>query len=1166
MIEPTDVSTCDDRQVKNKSKPLTKNKEGETRKMNSKSINHWKLATLFVVGLMAVVGMFAEDASSALDHGRISNPSPSIVKEQTILKDLQINYTFAAESNLKAATGGLTGTRTEIVVTLPEGWSLPNAVDPTVVTTTPAGADVGKAYIRVRLRGTYLSTVADLPGSSSLTDFNGAAVYAEGARTVTIIITHDDVDTKVDDPTTTTVDEAAEIKELSRLLGGQTIAVTFYKVQTAALTDTSGTVVTGQQTINLMVSDEATPAENAGIIVQALSQSDVSLNTASRAVKRGAIVPRVDVTYRYRDAMVSGNEIEVMLPADWAAAYPPYSETTDATATAGFGADVQSITPTISGPQPNKRSYVLVTAPGLEQAAAADGKATYITTVTGSTAEVTVAAGTSTVPSEVGGGTIITFSFYNVRIPLLPPPNDKAEFAVTDTFKDPAYAYTLSAGVSNPALATVTPSVSNPVISSTRDVTVTYVVTDPLYDETEVSIGLPGGWAAAFSPLAYPGSANGFGNVVNPVAPTGADRATSSYVEVTVRLDGTSISGDAVNTNPRLMSSDATKAARIELASVVSIPILSINRNEALKRDDRITVVFRNVMLPDRTGDALFNSISDMLGTEPRRYNDLIPLEANKIKITVLPPTLSDIRVTPHPFKEKSTDDIKVTYEVRHPSGLTDNAVSIALPSGLTTTTFGTTFREMKTRSGVTTLPPEPLPADKTEADYQYVTVTDTVAKAFTAAPALFDQEVTFTGDMPLGGEITVTYHNAVISELPLPSSAHTAPNNERKTIRDDFVRHIKVRDSAVSHNGSAYETDAYKRKIRITTAATNLSFVSVAPKPVKGGEVRDMVVTYTAQDVVYGNTITIGLPNTWKAAYANDGSASAAGFGSFDKSINLALTADTATAARRMVSTKAAALATGASASKTSYVTVEYSPRGASMNTAEVEINVNEVMIPVIGDMKNGDGIVITYHNVQVPELDAFQLANRPPPDTNIVIAQFTVTDKITGAIDKYETDAQVTVEHPNLSDIQVTPKMVKEGSIINRMTVTYTANDIIYSGNQIFIRIPEHWDPAYPSVSPNFVNETSLLPTADKLMTSYMRFTPRPANMDLTINSITSDGVDMMVNGDMGNGNRITVAFYNVRVREVTGQNPSGRLHQGYGQTEYQRNSKCGAGALQP
>ena len=76
-------------------------------------------------------------------------------------------------------------------------------------------------------------------------------------------------------------------------------------------------------------------------------------------------------------------------------------------------------------------------------------------------------------------------------------------------------------------------------------------------------------------------------------------------------------------------------------------------------------------------------------------YNDLIPLEANRIKITVLPPTLSDVRVTPHNVKEKSTRDITVTYEVRHPSGLTDNEVSITLPLGLTVSTFETIFRDI---------------------------------------------------------------------------------------------------------------------------------------------------------------------------------------------------------------------------------------------------------------------------------------------------------------------------------------------------------------------------------------------------------------------------------------------------------------------------------------
>ena len=47
-----------------------------------------------------------------------------------------------------------------------------------------------------------------------------------------------------------------------------------------------------------------------------------------------------------------------------------------------------------------------------------------------------------------------------------------------------------------------------------------------------------------------------------------------------------------------------------------------MNRNEAMKSGDTITVVFKNVMLLDRTGDALF-TISDVLdgganANEPR--------------------------------------------------------------------------------------------------------------------------------------------------------------------------------------------------------------------------------------------------------------------------------------------------------------------------------------------------------------------------------------------------------------------------------------------------------------------------------------------------------------------------------------------------------------------
>ena len=62
MIEPTDASKCDERQVKKQAKPLTKKrKEGETRIMFNQDMKTWKLGLFFVVSLMLVVGVFSSE-------------------------------------------------------------------------------------------------------------------------------------------------------------------------------------------------------------------------------------------------------------------------------------------------------------------------------------------------------------------------------------------------------------------------------------------------------------------------------------------------------------------------------------------------------------------------------------------------------------------------------------------------------------------------------------------------------------------------------------------------------------------------------------------------------------------------------------------------------------------------------------------------------------------------------------------------------------------------------------------------------------------------------------------------------------------------------------------------------------------------------------------------
>ena len=113
MSKQKDASTCDERQVENKPKPLTNKKEGETRKMNHKSMNHWKMAALFVVGLMAMAGLFVEDASAQTATVRIS---PTSVQSDSVVSRVTVHYTIQtlATGSNNIATGLTLGLPTQL--------------------------------------------------------------------------------------------------------------------------------------------------------------------------------------------------------------------------------------------------------------------------------------------------------------------------------------------------------------------------------------------------------------------------------------------------------------------------------------------------------------------------------------------------------------------------------------------------------------------------------------------------------------------------------------------------------------------------------------------------------------------------------------------------------------------------------------------------------------------------------------------------------------------------------------------------------------------------------------------------------------------------------------------------------------------------------------------
>ncbi|RKU14344.1 hypothetical protein C6502_00555 [Candidatus Poribacteria bacterium] len=673
--------------------------------------------------------------------------------------------------------------------------------------------------------------------------------------------------------------------------------------------------------------------------------------------------------------------------------------------------------------------------------------------------------------------------------------------AMAGWFAGEATAQTATVSVSPPSVesGTTAPTVRVTYTLETGD---TDTTTPNIVENHAVSIALPTGLAVSGTTFS------------TTLGKTDADG--NPYV---------SISGSAVSAFP---AAGATGAPEVAAATGT----FTVTADWRVNR--RLTVTYHNVPIAELSESQLQNRDTAVnLGFTISGATTITPAA---LEIGVTHPTLSDIRVRPQDVPEKSTKKITVTYEVRHPE-LMANKVDIALPSGLTDTTFtattanlyeGDLYPRQKSATDSTIL----FRPEENANTTPYVTWTDTVDALLsligqptgttlptdTVAPSLTaNGHFSVTGNMKFGEEINVIYHNVVINELPTPVDPRTK-------IRDDLVGYIVVSDSKVSpipsggtageDSGAAYAADSYKEYLRITTTATALSAVDVTPDPVKGGSVEDMTVTYKSMDTVYDNEITIKLPDDWAPAYPE----SAPTFG-----------------------TDALKTAPTTGAATTSYVVVGKGYDLVESGTFHITASDNwKLVLDLKDDMSNRETIEVTYHNVMVPELDRSQLLARDTP----VMAQFTVTDTITGS--DYEDDTQVTVAHPDLSDIQVTPrKPVKEDSIIN-MTVTYTAKDIIYTTNEIFIRIPLGWKPAHPEASAIFVDEEDVS-AADRATTSYVKITERlsgkksdGSKSELNIDDITADGVEMTVNGNMNNGDRIIVSFYNVKVQPLDDRTP--------------------------
>ena len=126
MIESTDASNCDRHQVKNKPKPLTHKKRGETRTMQYECMKTWKMTALFVVGLMLLVGVFTNTASAQSSTVVGTSSATGTTLDVTAEDVIDLYITYRVEEDAADSNGGLSivasGTAT-VTFSLPTGLS-----------------------------------------------------------------------------------------------------------------------------------------------------------------------------------------------------------------------------------------------------------------------------------------------------------------------------------------------------------------------------------------------------------------------------------------------------------------------------------------------------------------------------------------------------------------------------------------------------------------------------------------------------------------------------------------------------------------------------------------------------------------------------------------------------------------------------------------------------------------------------------------------------------------------------------------------------------------------------------------------------------------------------------------------------------------------------------
>ena len=697
MIEPTDASTCDERQVKNKPNSLHKRK-GETRTMSIQGTKHWQLGLFFVIGLMLVVGLFADTASA--QKGTVSI-RPSMGDSGEVLGSVTVDYRVKTaipgtqEQSPDDTTNALETITNTVTIDLPTGWvhGIGDGFgSPLTTDGQPSGVWISGTTGRT---GSYIEVATRLKsGSSAAPTISGNAitVIVSGGMSVgnRIIVTYNKV--KVDPLTADEITALAtedhieyfRVSDDTDLMVANATNTGFEDDPTFEYHDPSSVQanfedpLTDAQIMALTDAQKAT-LKTVGFEVTLPTQS----NAAARPpkVKAGAPIDTVTVTYVVQDqdgvfdqdTDPTDNQVDFSLPSGWMPqiiggvdddGYNTFGEVFSIVT--GKTHDFWTTATAADGANPPTTAYITVAA---RFARRSGGAKPYVSAADPPVTTVipTVISGTGTSNPTVSvnipfdntmpliRGDTITVTFHKVKVREL----TNLEFESTDMIRDPVAVtdeipgsmYDVSIIVLPPKPSDVTVVFTPTLVKaeSKVNVKVTYVVEeDTLYGNNDISIGLPLDWGPAYrasTDTDVDSTTKSFGTTVLDKVPSNSNVKTkTSYV--VWKLTKKSTSSPATVTAPTI--------GREEYDAYVDIRVTG-----GMIKGDKIEVTFHGAMAQASDAKEPENvslTVTDSIPNSEATY-------ASKTMIAVHPPTAGDVSIlSGKTVPAEGTVDLKIRY------------------------------------------------------------------------------------------------------------------------------------------------------------------------------------------------------------------------------------------------------------------------------------------------------------------------------------------------------------------------------------------------------------------------------------------------------------------------------------------------------------------------